>query len=85
MSALQRAVASATNIGISCMGQAVGANEISVEESKLAGVSSFLLLFCQCCSVLVLCLNVYRYCVLFFRRESPLHCRCLCSSGAIRR
>jgi hypothetical protein len=41
MSALQRAVASATNIGIPCMGQFVGANEISVDESKLAGVSSF--------------------------------------------
>ena len=38
---MHRAVASATNIGISCMGQAVGAKEISVEESKLAGVSSF--------------------------------------------
>jgi len=40
-------------------------------------VSVHFLLFCQCCSVLVLCFNVCRYCVLFFRRESPLNGRCL--------
>jgi hypothetical protein len=71
MSALQRAVASATNIGISCMGQAVGAKEISVEESKLAGDSSLFLLFCQFCSVLVL----FLMCVVIV----------YCSSGANRR
>jgi hypothetical protein len=71
MSALQRAVASATNIGIPCMGQFVGAKEISVDESKLAGVSSF---FCCFASVVVSWCCVLMCVVIVY-----------CSSGANRR